>query len=394
MKKTKLIIASFFGLVGLSTLSYLFISRPTLIRDAGYLTRPIWDKKPEPWNITQHYYAEGIPAKDLCKLHNWTPRETSPKVFDAIIFSIELDLLEIRLRELWDVVDHFIILESDKTFTGSEKELTFAKHRDRFSWAEPKIIYRSYNDLKLLKKEEDPFTNEHKMREYMNNILEEVGVKVGDLLINADVDEIPYCHTIDLLRSCQGYPEELHLELRDYLYSFEFFRGTVGWGMNVNIYEPGKTIYHHGQWSNNLLTDAGWHCSFCFRYLSDFKFKMTSYSHSDRVTKEEQLKDEVIQEKICQGKDVFDMLPEAYTYKELINKWGSIPKSNSFVGLPKHLLKNKDSFSFLLPGGCVREINESSIILSDKVVSEESQVQEKSQPEFGKIINVTETLSA
>ena len=121
MKRIKLIITSFFGLVSFSTFSYLFIFQPNFIRDTGYLTRPLWDKKPEPWNIIQHYYTSGIPIENLCKLHNWTFRETPPKVFDAIIFSNELDLLEIRLNELWEVVDHFIILESNRTFTGKEK---------------------------------------------------------------------------------------------------------------------------------------------------------------------------------------------------------------------------------------------------------------------------------
>jgi beta-1,4-mannosyl-glycoprotein beta-1,4-N-acetylglucosaminyltransferase len=39
-------------------------------------------------------------------------------VFDAILFSNEMDMLEIRLRELYDVVDKFVIVESDHTFTG------------------------------------------------------------------------------------------------------------------------------------------------------------------------------------------------------------------------------------------------------------------------------------
>ncbi|CAG8627056.1 7457_t:CDS:1, partial [Acaulospora colombiana] len=182
-------------------------------RDVGYLTRPLWDKDMDPWNVTNHYYAFGVPAEKLCKLHNWTPRKKRPKIFDAVIFSVELDLLEIRLRELWDVVDHFIILESDKTFTGEEKEMLFANNRDKFSWAEQKIVYRPCNYLTPLGKGENPFRNEAKMRICMNNIIRESGIRPGDLVINADVDEIPYSHTIDLVRSCEGYPKKLHLEM-------------------------------------------------------------------------------------------------------------------------------------------------------------------------------------
>ena len=33
-------------------------------------------------------------------------------IFDAFIFAGELDMLEIRLNELKDVVDHFVIVEA------------------------------------------------------------------------------------------------------------------------------------------------------------------------------------------------------------------------------------------------------------------------------------------
>ncbi len=39
------------------------------------------------------------------------------------MYILFLDLLEIRLRELYDVVDKFLILESDHTFTGMEKPM-------------------------------------------------------------------------------------------------------------------------------------------------------------------------------------------------------------------------------------------------------------------------------
>jgi hypothetical protein len=38
------------------------------------------------------------------------------------------DLLEIRLRELHDVVDKFIIMESDLTFTGIQKPLVLQEY--------------------------------------------------------------------------------------------------------------------------------------------------------------------------------------------------------------------------------------------------------------------------
>jgi beta-1,4-mannosyl-glycoprotein beta-1,4-N-acetylglucosaminyltransferase len=67
------------------------------------------------------------------------------------------------------------------------------------------------------------------------------------------------------------------------------------------------------------------------------------------------LNPERIQRVICKGADLFDMLPEEYTFKEIIGKMGPIPHSYSAVHLPSYLLENADKYKFLLPGNCLRE---------------------------------------
>ena len=56
-------------------------------------------------------------------------------VYDCFIFFNELDLLEIRLNELKDVVDKFVIVESTETFSKKKKKLYYDenKDKDRFS---------------------------------------------------------------------------------------------------------------------------------------------------------------------------------------------------------------------------------------------------------------------
>jgi beta-1,4-mannosyl-glycoprotein beta-1,4-N-acetylglucosaminyltransferase len=63
------------------------------------------------------------------------------KVIDCFLFSNELDMLEIRLNELNDKVDKFLICESRETFAGKPKELVYEKNKDRFSQFEEKIIH-------------------------------------------------------------------------------------------------------------------------------------------------------------------------------------------------------------------------------------------------------------
>ncbi|MES2287671.1 MAG: hypothetical protein V4547_18390 [Bacteroidota bacterium] len=336
---------------------YLFQNTILLgIRDLIYLLRPIWDRPPNiPENSITHYYSPGIPPEKLCKAHNWTTRNLSdiPRVFDVFIFSIELDLLEIRLKELWSVVDKFVLVEADKTFTGKPKRLYFNENRERFEWAKEKLIHHAVTSL--YSKPKKDFQNEAKLRGYMTGFVNQEHPDPGDLIIVGDIDELPYRHTIQLLKTCKGYSQELHLEMNNYLYSFEFPLRTTYWRPHVAIYDPNNFWYHHGKCKGSYqLADSGWHCSFCFRYLSDFIFKMTSYSHSDRVTRKRLLDEREIQGKICEGLDIFDMLPEAYTYKELISQMGSVPRRKSTIGIPQHIVENMDKFSFLLPGGCTR----------------------------------------
>ncbi|CAA0833780.1 beta-1-4-N-acetylglucosaminyltransferase family protein [Striga hermonthica] len=202
---------------------------------------------------------------------------------------------------------------------------------------------------------QNPFFEEGYQRVALDHLLRSAGIEDDDLLIMSDVDEIPSRHTIDLLRWCEDIPPVLHLELRNYIYSFEFRKEHVSWRASVHRYVRGKTRYAHYRQTDVLLADSGWHCSFCFRYLSDFVFKMKAYSHADRVRFSRFLNPKRIQEKICEGADLYDMLPEEYTFREMIGRMGSIPHSYSGVNLPSYLVENAEEYKYLLPGNCMRE---------------------------------------
>eukprot|EP00727_Mastigamoeba_balamuthi_P003104 m51a1_g12791 hypothetical protein (287) ;mRNA; r:1147-3478 len=260
-----------------------------------------------------------------------------PRVVDAVIFSTELDLLEIRLRELWDVVDLFVVIEAPLTFTGLPKPLVLQENIERFR---------------------DPFDNEARTRQAMAKLLQQsAGLSDGDLLIGADVDEIPAAHAVRLFRQCTGYPDKVHLAMPSFLYSFEFPR------RDETMYRPWIRVfrardatvqYCHGCIGEYALEDAGWHCSWCFRTLGEIRFKMLSYSHSDRVTGPAMLDEDRLQRVVCSGEDVFGMLPEAYTWKSLVGNMGPASRARSAVHVPRAVIENTTRYSFLLPGHCKR----------------------------------------
>ncbi|KAG7580230.1 Glycosyl transferase family 17 [Arabidopsis suecica] len=343
------------------TFLFLFTLLPVFIfgiylhgQKITYFLRPLWESPPKPFHILPHYYHANTSMETLCNLHGWKLRESPRRVFDAVLFSNEIDMLTIRWNELNPYITQFVLLESNSTFTGLSKPLAFADNRAKnFQFIESRLTYGHVGGR--FKKGENPFVEESFQRLALDQLIKLAGIKEDDLLIMSDVDEIPSSHTINLLRWCDGFPPILHLQLRNYLYSYEYYVDSKSWRASVHLYKPGKTRYAHFRQSDNLLTDSGWHCSFCFRHINDFVFKMKAYSHTDRVRFSHYLNPRRIQDVICKGTDLFDMLPEEHTFREIIGKLGPIPRSYSAVHLPGYLIRNADSYKYLLPGNCKRE---------------------------------------
>ncbi|KAJ2783508.1 hypothetical protein H4R18_001641 [Coemansia javaensis] len=343
------------GAVALATMGALFLLHPTLLRDLIYMARPIWDKPPPGWTIIDRY-------GDACEAYGWRDRGAPGprKVYDAIPLTVELDMLELRLRELWDVVDAFVVVESNTTFVGNSRPLVLQPNLGRFAWAREKLRYHVVTHVRL--PGDSVWDNERRMRVRVQQALESEGVRDEDLVINSDADEIPDHRVVDILRRCDGAPPVVHLALREYLYSFEFPREAdkpvSSWRASVKLHGRSRS-YTHSRSGDHIFAAAGWHCSFCFRSLDDFRFKMTSYSHSDRLKSLRMLENDYLMRKICTGEDIFGILPEEFTFRELFYALGPPRRSHDFSGVPRALLENRDRFAFLLPGGrnCTRYVN-------------------------------------
>jgi beta-1,4-mannosyl-glycoprotein beta-1,4-N-acetylglucosaminyltransferase len=62
------------------------------------------------------------------------------------MFNKELDMLEFRLKELYDYVDYFILIESTKTHTNDDKELYYNINKNRYQDYSKKIIHIVLDD--------------------------------------------------------------------------------------------------------------------------------------------------------------------------------------------------------------------------------------------------------
>jgi len=107
-------------------------------------------------------------------------------VYDCFPFFNELELLEIRLNVLKDVVDRFVLVEADRTFTNRPKKLFFEENKGRFAAFADRIIHIVVTDHPLFK------TAWHYESHQRNAIMRGLtDAKPDDVILIGDVDEIP-----------------------------------------------------------------------------------------------------------------------------------------------------------------------------------------------------------
>ena len=108
------------------------------------------------------------------------------KIVDTFIFYNELDILELRLTELYDYVDHFVLVDSDKTCAGTPKPLYFEENKTRYERFLPKITHIVIKGI-----QEKGWGFERQQRGAINIGLEKLELSDDDIIIFSDADEIP-----------------------------------------------------------------------------------------------------------------------------------------------------------------------------------------------------------
>jgi len=119
------------------------------------------------------------------------------KIYDCFTFFNEFDLLELRLRELYDHVDYFVVVEGNRTFQNQEKPFYYDSMKYRYAQWQDKIIRVRLMDMP---EDTDPWGRERHQRD---GILQGLSADTedNDIIMISDVDEIPRVETIQKLRS-------------------------------------------------------------------------------------------------------------------------------------------------------------------------------------------------
>jgi beta-1,4-mannosyl-glycoprotein beta-1,4-N-acetylglucosaminyltransferase len=119
-------------------------------------------------------------------------------IIDTTMFNEDFQTLEIRLEELWEVVDIFAICESRFTFTGKPKPLHLTENFDKFKKYRKKIEIVLENKRHLTN---IPMIREIHQRKRITKFVKSLSLNKEDLIIYSDCDEIPRREVIESLIS-------------------------------------------------------------------------------------------------------------------------------------------------------------------------------------------------
>ncbi|KAF5237893.1 hypothetical protein FAUST_5845 [Fusarium austroamericanum] len=270
------------------------------------------------------FYASRA-AHELCAAHGYSafvPKSVSGerKVYEMLMVNTELDFLEIRLNALYDYVDYFIIVESPKTFQGNKKPLVLENHWNRFRPYHDKMIYHqlifpsTFNPHRAWDYED--LQRDAPLDQVMISLKGQRAPDKKDVIIVADMDEIPRPQSVIVLRYCD-FPRRLTLASKFYYYSFQFLHVGPEWQHpQATYYEGSRTLkptnLRNGDGGfrplrfleRGVLGNASWHCSSCFTTISQFLNKMASFSHGWMNRKQYRDEDKIANA-VREGKDLW-----------------------------------------------------------------------------------------
>jgi beta-1,4-mannosyl-glycoprotein beta-1,4-N-acetylglucosaminyltransferase len=218
------------------------------------------------------------------------------------MFNNEIELLKLRLSELQDVVDIFVIGESNQTHTGLDKPLWLQKYWDQLSSWHHKI-----RPIEILNMPPtgNAWTKENYQRQQLAKGI--MDAQPEDWIIICDCDEIPRASTIIQLASNQD-TAKWELCMPFFYYKLNYLNSTAPvWSLPVMTrkaivkdFQQERERHQLGL-SGKMAHHAGWHFSW-FGDDARIHDKLKHFAHTEFDTPE--VHDRVhIDTLISQGRD-------------------------------------------------------------------------------------------
>lgn len=254
-------------------------------------------------------------------------------IFDAFLFSDELKILKLRLEELSEVVDCFVLVESTRTFSNRIKPLHFHENEHLFTKFASKIRHIVVQDMP--ERHENAWDVEAFQRNAISRGL--AGAEPDDLIIISDVDEIPRKETIRSFNL-----DIAALKLDHFYYKLNCKSLAEKWVAPVVLRKKHLTTpqeartrgWQYWKYSTPVVPNAGWHFS-CMQDAAGISLKLQSFSHQE-YNRPEFTDVEVIAHRIKYG---FDLVGRRKFF------WCCVPLDATY---PEYLLQHLDEFEDLI----------------------------------------------
>ena len=258
-------------------------------------------------------------------------------VIDAFTFRNELDLLEVRLHELSDAVDWFVLVEADFTFQGGTKPFVFQENRERFA----PFLHRIMRvEMTGPVEADDPWGRESLQRYGMLEGLKGIDAEPDDVVLLSDVDEIPRPGAIDIAarRLADGAPQisfnqRLCFYAVDNICYTQIWRGTQAVKASEMFRRMPQDV-REARGTAEDLPDGGWHwCN-----MGDPEWlieKIESFSH-DEVNLPQYKRPEFLAQCIKEGREMTGRTDILFRRED-----------PATLSLPKYLTENRERFAHL-----------------------------------------------
>jgi beta-1,4-mannosyl-glycoprotein beta-1,4-N-acetylglucosaminyltransferase len=261
-------------------------------------------------------------------------------VIDAFPFNDELDMLEMRLGQMNEVADHFVIIEVARTYRGDPKPLYYRDNIERFSKWNHKIHCISPTLPNV-----GSWEFEVIQRDALLGTIKSLNPKPEDTITFSDCDEIPNPEVV------RSYTPDLGLRnLRQYTfwynYNHLFDYGGRAWsrariGRIADIYERGVMHFRGGPQDDldpnfPALDNGGWHGTYFGSSIERIRRKINSFSHDDLVPFIKGRSDKQLAEDIHNGVNLYHLagVPNS-----------TVVDSDDPVRVPPYFRQNKERFN-------------------------------------------------
>lgn len=207
-------------------------------------------------------------------------------IYDCFLFNNEIELLKLRLAFMNDMVDYFVLVESERTLSGQKKVLHFKENESEFKEYAHKIIYLQAPLCPELSAWDYEYFQRNYIKEGLKNCYND------DLILISDVDEIINLKSILALKNLQ-LPALIELP-----YYYYFLNLKSSGSFKLNLLSPYSFIKNldigirnprYKKLVSNVVRKkdckTGWHFSYLFGYdFPKYEEKLKAFSHQEYNT--------------------------------------------------------------------------------------------------------------